>query len=338
MDPKRILVAPVSGGAFPYQLGLIRELLLSGSPKHDIMLGTSGGNVVCQLLNAAKYDLSTFDKLIKLIEGHLVAKEWNQALKFIPGPIWAAIKGSAYQPSLDGVKLLENVYTHSDPTYTEMWMTTMDITKHKVQLWCNRDRSQFDFSSFDHTEVRCLRPKYLDGDVTKMALVSIASASLPLFVSGIDIDNHQHRDGGIAYSSPLTPLRDVIVASFPQYHIDYISSYDIEDSGNRDYTNIAADGTSTLQDLLQSLNYSDRKVGLDLLRDGLANPIHQEGVCSTESLVHIESLRKTYKRSVLELYPRKTGLINIVDVDNDEVRSHMKRAQKYASYRLWLSN
>lgn len=301
-------------------------------------MGTSGGNVACQLLNASKYNLKTFDKLIRLIQGHLVAKEWNEALKFIPGPVWAAVKGSAFQPSLDGVKLLEDVYIDKDPEYTEMWMTTMDITKHKVQLWCNRSRSQFDFSTFDHTEVRCLRPKYLCGDIAKTALVSIASASLPLFVSGIEIDGHHHRDGGIAYSSPLTPMRDVIVASFPNYHIDYISSYDIEDSGNRDYTNIASDGASTLQDLLQSLNYSDRKVGLDLLRDGVGNPIHQEGVCTIEALKHIESLRNTYNKSILEIYPRKSGLIDIVNIDNKEVIKHVKRSEKYANYRLWLAN
>ncbi len=301
-------------------------------------MGTSGGNVACQLLNASKYDLKVLDKLIRLIEGHLVAKEWNDALSFIPGAVWAGIKGSAFQPSLDGVKLLENVYKDKDPDYTEMWMTTMDITKHKVQLWCNRSKSQFDFSTFDHKEVRCLRPKYLHGDVAKMALVSIASASLPLFVSGIEIDGHHHRDGGIAFSSPLTPMRDVIVASFPSYHIDYISSYDIEDSGNRDYTNIASDGASTLQDLLQSLNYSDRKAGLDLLRDGNLNPIHEEGVCTVTSLQHIESVRKTYKRSILELYPRKTGLIDIVNIDNNEVLHHVKKSEKYANYRLWLSN
>lgn len=336
MSGKRILVLPVSGGAFPYQLGLIRRILLTDTTPHDLVLATSGGNVCANILNASGYDLRTYDRLIKKLDGPLFAKKW-QEFEIIPDWIWTAIKGTAYQRSDLGTKLLTEIYSYRDPEFLEIWTSTMDLTKRRVQLWCNRASTALNFTTFDRTEVRCLNPKYLAGDVGKIAKLAMASAALPMFVDPVMIDRHLHRDGGVAYSSPLTPLRDVIVATYPEYHLDYISSYDMETSETADYSSLSGDGINTLQDILQSLNYNDRKVGLDLLRDGVGNPLHEEGICDHDTLIRINKIRMKYKRSMLELFPFSYKSIDIINIANNEVRDRIKSvAGSGCGYRLWL--
>lgn len=349
----RVLVLPVSGGAFPHQLALLEELLSVTPDPHQVVLGTSGGNVCANLLLAANYNLRRFDKIIDKLDGNIFAKEWSE-LNVLPTSVWAYLKGSAYQ-QVDPVPLFESIFKCKNMQAFELWTTTYNRSAQKVQLWCNKGSSSLNFDSFDPLENRCLPPRLLDGNVTMMAKVAMASASIPLMVEGIMIDTsnvqvlgsqsyvHEssydlHQDGGVAASSPLSVLRDPLIATYNSLHIDYISSYDIESlPPTKPALTMIDKSLQTLKSLLQSLNYSDRRVAIDLIKT-TGKSTHEEGIADAEVLAKLQTIRATHKRSLLELYPESSTEIDIINIKIEQIRSIIKTSRHKYRYRLWLSS
>ena len=67
----RIFVFPVSGGAFPVQLGLLSELTANRDITPDLALGSSGGNVAAYICHACHWKGANMPGIVKLINSEM---------------------------------------------------------------------------------------------------------------------------------------------------------------------------------------------------------------------------------------------------------------------------
>ena len=85
----RIYVCPVSGGAFPLQLGLLAECGLAGV-RPDIVMGSSGGNVAAYIGLAADWQAATIPTIATQVNTTMFAQSWwPRYLNFFPS-LWLA--------------------------------------------------------------------------------------------------------------------------------------------------------------------------------------------------------------------------------------------------------
>ena len=128
----------------------------------------------------------------------------------------------------------------------------------------------------------------------------------------------EHNDGGSSFSSPLTPMQDVVrqfLKGFESYHITYLSSYNILTSPDsvcqlnekmRWDTSIYHQGMDAMYEVLKSLQIEDRKCAIELTCLGRPHAVcHYEEltVDTVDDLRALQARRNTYERSLLELYP-----------------------------------
>ncbi len=332
----RILVLPVSGTAFPVQFGLTAELY-EQSVHPDLILGCSGGNVTGFALLAAQFQPQRLYEIAEKINGNLFAKSWSQIL-----PNWSVgfFKGSFYDSGDGALDLFRDIFSKPDDiTAVEMWSVTTDRNAGMCQLWCNRGKSKSILTGdkFDPESVNCLGLRYVNGDNDLAAKIAIASASIPTVVPEQIIDGRRHADGGVMYSSPFTPLFELIQSSVGSLdlHVDYISSYDVHGCTAANYNNLFENGEVTLKEILRTLNVQDRNKTIDLL-DIEGRYTCQEGVCDQAMLVDINERRHKFRRSVLELYPARNLDINLINLSSEDIISTMNEARSEYRYRLWI--
>ena len=213
----RIYVCPVSGGAFPIQLGLLSECGLIGN-RPDIVMGSSGGNVASYIGLAANWQADAIPSMaLKINSSMFVQSWWPTGLRFLPSWWIGYWKGSVYASGTGSLDLFKTSFTDTSIINTEVWTGTMNRETGKGQLFCNRSekdsqikRKEDDLlSSFRMRD--CMPLTYLDGNIGSIASITMASAAIPVLVPEQQVLGARYVDGGTLFSSPLTALQDRIL-------------------------------------------------------------------------------------------------------------------------------
>lgn len=345
---------PISGGAFPVQLGLLAELSAiricpeKGTVmcKPDIVIGSSGGNIAAYLTMAAEW---TPDK-IKEIAGKLrssmfIANWWPRGLTWLPSWMIGAFKGSVYANGTGATELFREYFpARASITDVELWVGTLNRDTGKGQIFCNRSKDQCRIRGHDQDLTASYwshdieKLTYLDGDIDIISQVALASASIPTLCPEKVINNQRYSDGGSQFASPLTPLQDTIRDFTEQehVHIDYISSFDMQISSGVSRGNLYDNGTATIGELVKSLCIQDRLTAIELLRKYPTSRIRfaqYDG--NARNLQFIEEIRKTSPLSVLELYPTRNEAIELLTFQGSDIVNLMNRAREAYGLRFW---
>lgn len=214
----RIYVCPVSGGAFPLQLGLLAECGLAGL-RPDIVMGSSGGNVAAYIGLASDWQAATIPTIATQVNTTMFAQSWwPRYLNFFPSLWLGTYMGSVYASGTGAFDLFKNNFRPDNIMATEMWTGTMNRETGKGQLFCNlrqedakiRRKECKDLSaSFRIRDVMPLT--YLDGNIESISSVAVASAAIPVLVPEQKIFGARYVDGGTLFSSPLTALQDCLM-------------------------------------------------------------------------------------------------------------------------------
>jgi len=348
----RIFVFPVSGGAFPIQLGLVSELTLHGSIYPDIAMGSSGGNVSSYVCLAGKWNHTEIMEVAsKLHSGIFAQSWWPSYLQFLPSWIIGYFKGSIYNDGFGASELFNSYFTPDTIKSTEIWTGTLNRATGKGQFFCNRSCEESIIrpiqlgQSYPSLFSRdCMPLTYLNGNIDIITRVTMASASIPVLVPEKNINGQIYVDGGTLFASPLTALQDHILEILElnpsPLHIDYFSSYDLQANSTNSYRTLYENSTLTIGELVKSICIQDRLSAIELLRSSNSNCFHYTELSGTpENLKIVENIRKESVKSVLELYPCHNTSINLISFTGKDVIQLIELTKK--SYRLrfwWLGN
>lgn len=323
------LALPVSGGAFPHQVAIV-SLLAELGYKPDITMGASGGNIVGYIAAAADWNANSIIRNAKLVTSNLFIKKW-------PTYFHSYFKASLYDRPNLSEKIFGQLFDETSIAKYEIWTGVCHLKEKKLQLFCNREREKTMYDvRIDYKKLGCLEPIYLSRDIKRCALVSEASAAIPIVVPPIEIDKQLYVDGGVCAASPLTVMADGISSDF---HLTYVSSSDIEtkeDNIGAIYSNIVRVGRNSLSNLVSSLSYRDRCRGVDLLKEGAKDKCwHVDCSGSLKTMKLIEELRKKASSSFVEYYPESTKILNLSDFNGDDVVELVEKTRTKFNCRIW---
>lgn len=341
----RILVFPVSGGAFPVQLGMVSDLY-DLDIKPTIVLGSSGGNISGYISLSANWKTEDLRVKAKQLNSEIFLASWSpRILGFVPSWVFGYLKGSVYANGEGSDKIFASNFNKDSIKTTEMWTGTLNRTTGKGQLFCNKNANDAilkprDDGSLASMWIRdCMEPIYMNGDVELISKVTMASASIPIIVPEKEINGQQYVDGGTLFSSPLTALSDrLLELNETIYHIDYISSFDIQtNDGNQSYRTLYDNSTLTFSELVKSLCIQDRLTAMEFIKVGQQITFMTMDGC-LDHLKVIEYIRTCVTRSVLELYPVKNQSLNISGFTGDDVINMLDLCKKNYKIRFWCVN
>jgi hypothetical protein len=373
-----ILVAPVSGGAFPGQLGGMKALCEVGYDT-SLLLASSGGNVSSYITCAADFNASKMDNVIENITPKIFVLPWVGPP--LPNPIVGFFQGSLYRQGYGSKDLLSTFFTHGSITKREIWTGTYDRSIGNSTFFCNRSqaRSIFGTEIWDTSLIASNEPIYLDGDIDSIAEIANASASIPSVVEPRSFRGHSYVDGGLSFASPLTPMQNLILNQFDSFSLIYVNSYNINivENGSLNFNLIGVSKWAT-DELVKGNIVSDRLVGYNMLhsasnidnisnmsindrssddRSGMngydrsvilnrrqrllsikSNITYDSGPCPISKLAELLAFVKTKNRSLLEIYPNSNITVDITNFTPNELISKVNQAKDDLYYNLWYTN
>lgn len=344
----QILVAPVSGGAFPVQLGFMIELsklrrLRESLPFYDSILASSGGNVASYIALAGDFTVEGIESICHKLHPDLFLSSWwpRPFSSILPSWVIGYYEGSIFNRGCGIEKIFEEIFTPASIGRIEVWTGTLNRSTGKAELFTNLEpgESKLSLDYFSPDKLNSMPLTYLARDRKMLARVAYASAAIPVLVPSVEINSTKYADGGTCFSSPLTPLQDCITWSSQSeggkyLHVDYLNSYDLESSSKpATYKNLLENGSITLAEIIKSLCVQDRLSGIELLRAG---PIKFDGgPCDDDILASIMIRRRKYQQSFLELYPSKEIEINLERFTAQDIINAINESRKCMMYRLW---
>jgi hypothetical protein len=216
-----VYVAPISGSCFPSQLALLSEVYearkiangnrLSGRKSYmpDLCLGSSGGNITLYLGLAGNWNTEGICRCAKDIDPRCFTKPWvPEALKIIPNVLIGISKGSLYDSGYGAKSIFDKFFTEESIIDVEIWTGTYNSEARCAQFFCNRSQSDSLINEVFFNEEQYLYDslplKFMNGDISLISKVSVASASIPMIVPTQKIQNNAYADGGVIFSSPIS--------------------------------------------------------------------------------------------------------------------------------------
>lgn len=246
-EPLEIYCLPVSGGGFVAQLGLLSEIYeakllmcdrkFNGSKDYqpNLVFASSGGNVAAYAAMAGDWSPHGMLRIALKLETSMFIKSWfPEFMDVIPSVIIGAAKGSMYREGSGGSELFNCLFTSETIQRVEIWTGTYDSVNHRAQFFCNlcKDKAMINQDYFcDSTLLNCCMPlRYQAGDVDRIAVASVASASIPMLVSKQQLDGCAYLDGGTMYASPLSVMsheiyRLIMGANTHHEHLEHEMRY-----------------------------------------------------------------------------------------------------------------
>ena len=129
-----LFVIPVSGGAFPAQLAIIKHLI-EHKIKPDLILASSGGNLAAYISAAADWKSNGIDRICLRLSSDIMFKQWVPVIN----PIVGFFYGSIYRAG-DGItELFNDYFTSNTIQMSEIWSGTYDRNVQIPALLLNRN-------------------------------------------------------------------------------------------------------------------------------------------------------------------------------------------------------
>lgn len=331
---KNIFIVPVSGGSFPFQLSTYCRLVESDIFP-DVCLTSSGGNAATYLILAADWNKINLLRIVKTLNSSMFLNSWapTPVLGFSVG----FFKGSAYSQGKGLDDFFRSYLVEESIKSLEIWTEAYNDTSKKSQVFCNKTQSSSLLRKkyVDCYSTQCLNPIYLNGDISKIAKVSLASASIPTMVPPVEIDGEYYIDGGVHSASPLNIMKNCIKA-LDNFHITHVVGSDIN-VGCKDYNqNIVETGITALDCLIKGFIKLDRTVALDLIRktNVIPNQITFKG--DKKSLDIIKFVKTKLNNSLLEVYPHYSlERLNLSSFEGQEIADKIQEGYENTYCRFW---
>jgi hypothetical protein len=384
MDDLTIYCLPISGGRFISQLGLLCELYdakkinlggnLNGSKYYqpNLVFASSGGNIATYIGLASDWNPISIERVLKDLKSEMFIKSWlPKELNFIPSWLIGTFKGNLYKQGDGSYEFFNYLFNEETISRVEIWTGTYDKNNNKAQFFCNLEEknSLIKENSFKYNEFifNSLPLKYADCNIKKISDITIASASIPVYVSKKNIDTGSYSDGGIMYASPINAMsleicklvtgeeyknivedieipktffEEKIRTYNKKLRLIYFSSYDMENYkiNNKNSEDDFENFKGTLKQIIHSSCLEDRNSAINILYK--ICDFKNIKYCHKNELNTIllaETLKKLdcFLHYVIVLYPIKKHAISISGFNAEEIVEKLKLSRENYGAHIW---
>lgn len=252
-------------------------------------------------------------------------------------------KGNLYDNGNGVYHVLNKYFTKESIVKNEIWTGTYNKDRQKIRLFCNKSKetSIINTDLIDYDLTQSMPPYFCCGDIEKISIASMASASIPSVVPAQKIEGELYVDGGVAGASPLTimqeSLLEIINKNAEPLHIMYVNSVDVSAITNDNIKNVVDTWIQTIDDLIRATTVIDRLAGYELLRScqGKGHVHKTEFICNYNNLSKLQKIYDKVKYTMMEIFPTKQYEINIVNFKTDEMIRAIDQAYLNTRCRLW---
>lgn len=319
-----VLVLPVSGGYFPYQVAALIEISRISELNPRLVLASSGGNVAAYLAEIANYQPNKILRISQEIHSGMFISKHSS----IPTLDAMAVfyNGSLYTKSdllLDKLKKYAN---QKLLTQREIWTGTFNRTSQRAQFYCNLSRQNASLSKYpiNHTLYQTEESEYLNGSLPDIAQIILASASIPTYVLPQNRKNAELIDGGVAYSSPLAVFKNSLIRQNVQ-HIIYVNGMNLAEIEKAQNRNIIENGRLATIEMSKFNICKDRQVAYEtVFGSQLVN--YEDYPISSLSLIAQQISQGKYESTLLEIYPLYPQELNVVNFTSKDILDNIKGA------------
>ncbi len=333
-----LLILPASGQAFSSQIVAMQHLC-EINYKPDLILGSSGGNIVAYICAAADFKRTHIERIAKELKSEYFAKPWHDISAV--AALIGFFNGNSFTAGSGAIDFLKTYFTKE--TITKYPIITgaynKDLQKFKLFFNCSKNNSIINCDDIDYDITQSMEPSYADGDFELIAKASAASAAIPGLIPGIEINGHTFVDGGNYGSSPLSVLQSQLlkyIHTNPEYfHMTYVNSKDLSKPNILPSHNLFDTWKQAVNDLIKSQTLIDRLVAYELLLSkGL--PIEKRSFpCDYKHLLKIKNIREKSKYSLLEIYPLKNHDINITNFTSNDISEALTSLYSNCHCHFW---
>lgn len=343
MDPFKLYVLPVSGGSFPIQLSFVTELykarkinnpMLQGEKDYhpDLVMAASGGNVASYVSMAGDWNYHGIMRMVEFINKDLFLKSWIMPeFNFLPSWLIGLFLGSFYRSGDGTTEILKTMFTDLSIQKTEILTLTYNTSDYYPQIFSNR-KSEDSFIDIKPDEKDIILYEYKPviftrGNISEISKVCMASASIPLLTEPQNINGEEYRDGGIAYGSPFSILKNIIYKKLKDRILQIVIFTPDSMSNKYDDTSLFTDrGMSilekTMRRLIRSQIQNEYKDSISLLEKILG----REAELKRYTNVKTEDLAQVLKEFsehhyILIMYPIKEVSVKIIDFSSQEIKN-----------------
>lgn len=339
----KIYIAPVSGGGFPAQLGLYKELYKATKKKDgtgmkpDIVFASSGGNVASYIAMMGNWTDTGISRNCKLIDASLFIE--SQTPPFFPTWIMLPLTGSVYRNGAGVKRLFEQVFTTNSIQSTEIWTGTYNKDRQQAAMFCNRSLESAYIKDFGEASYiyDMESSHYLNGNIDEIGKCCYASASIPYLTPGVVIGKEKYSDGGTMYASPLAAMSPRLGETLSAQkngepiQILYFCSYDMDAKFNDSFY------SATVGALVHSSLIQDRIFAVNLLKQyGKVNPdplVYKN--LNTDQLreVMADLERKSY---VIAFFPKGSPTVSITTFNSRTLEKAVALVENHVSMFVWI--
>lgn len=338
-----IYIAPVSGGGFPAQLGLFKELFKATKTreglgmKPDIVFASSGGNVASYIAMMGNWSDTGISKNCKLIDASLFIESWTPP--FFPTWIAFPLTKSVYRNGVGVKRLFEQVFTTNSIQSTEIWTGTYNADRQQAAMFCNKSIESAHIKDFgeDSYIYDMEASRYLNGNVDEISKCCYASASIPYLTPGVIINKQRYSDGGTMYASPLAAMSPRLSETLSAQknndpiQILYFCSYDMDSKFSDSFY------SATVGALVHSSLIQDRIFAVNLLKQyGKVNPVplvYKDLDSKRLREVMMELGGKSY---VIAFFPKGSPTVSITTFNSRALEKAVALVENHVSMFVWV--
>lgn len=332
---KHTFVFPISGGAFPCQIGILR-LLLEAGIKPDICMGTSGGNLTAYLGLASEWNPYRLQEICFDINSKIFFKSWiaDPLSSFLPSYAGCLNRSSMFDTNPEASKFFMNCFDNSESRIksTEMWTGVFNGTKDKHGLFLNRNPSFYP-DQFALSRMQTDEPMILKG-LPLIAKGCMASIAIPIFSPSITLNGEEYHDGGLLYASPASVLAPYITDQ--GNHVTYINSLNFNCGKKTEQNKTLDNARYTFRRLTKGINLLDKQKLEDCMGKPKETYIYPQ--IDVETMREIQQHRRGYQKSLLILYPSGDEYLDITNFESRDVIKLSEKTYQNCNGELMLYN
>lgn len=339
----KIYILPISGGGFPAQIGLLKELYKSTKTsdkpgiKPDLVFASSGGNVAAYIAMLGDWTDTGISRNCTLLDSSLFVESWTPP--FFPTWIAFPLTKSVYRNG-EGVKrLFDQIFTPNSIQKTEIWTGTYNATKQQAAMFCNKSIETSIIKDFgEDSYIYDMQPsQYLNGNVNEISKCCYASASIPYLTPGVMIGKDRFLDGGAMYASPLAAMSPRLTDALSSRKSDepiqflYFCSYDMDSRFTDSFY------SQTVGVLVHSTLIQDRIFAVNLLKQYgkvKSTPEVYKNLCSSD-LRKVMDLYQN-KSYVMAFFPKGSPSVPVTNFTSKMLENSICQVKNNVSMFVWV--
>lgn len=351
----KLYVLPISGGAFPVQLGLLSILFdvykinkptFTGSRNYspDLILGASGGNVSGYIGMAGDWYYEGICRIVENIDSNMFIRSWwPDDLDFIPTWFLTIFTGTIFRPGYGPENLLSVAFPGKLIENNEILTLAFNSTKYVPQIFSNKSKETSILPTISETDKLLFNLKdiqYLNGNVQEISKACMASAAIPIVTQSQVINNEKYDDGGLTAASPLSILTEemynIITKNNKLLHLIYFSCYDMDDEDKSKIIQYRGAAQVTISCMVHSKTLQDRASAVGLVSKLLGRECNYTNFTNAS----IQKLAECFEQNkdnhyVIELYPKGAPNINLTNFKNNDVIDLINSTRKLINFSIW---